>query len=64
MTKQPNPPPRLLRVRPAAEYLAVSTAKLRALVQRGELPAIRDDGPWRVDIRDLDLWIERQKQTF
>lgn len=66
MTKQSSPPRRLLRVRPAAEYLSMSTGKLRALVQRGELPVIRDAGrgPWLVDARDLDLWVERQKQTL
>ena len=44
----------------------MSAGNLRALVQRGELPVIKDEehGPWLVDIRDLDLWIERQKQTL
>ena len=66
MTKQPSPPRRLLRVRPASEYLSISTGKLRALVQRGELPVIKDGGggPWLVDVRDLDLWVERQKYTL
>ncbi|MFY9643850.1 MAG: helix-turn-helix domain-containing protein [Terriglobales bacterium] len=66
MTKQSSPPRRLLRVGPASEYMSMSAAKLRALVQRGELPVIKDGGrgPWLVDVRDLDLWVERQKHTL
>jgi excisionase family DNA binding protein len=59
---------RLLRLRPAAAYLSVSTAYLRRLIQRGELEVIRmDDGghaPWLVDLRDLDEWVERTKTRF
>ena len=66
---QNNPPSkRLLRLKPAAAYLSVSTGYLRRLIQRGELEVIRmDDGghaPWLVDVRDLDLWIERTKSRF
>ena len=56
---------RLLRLKPAAEYLSLGAGTLRALCQRGEIPVIRlsDSGtaPWLIDIRDLDLWIERTK---
>jgi excisionase family DNA binding protein len=56
---------RLLRVREAAEYLSVSAWKLRRLVQDGLLPIVqdRDGGAWRVDVRDLDAFIEQNKRT-
>jgi excisionase family DNA binding protein len=56
---------RLLRVREAAEYVSVSPWKLRRLVQDGLLPIVqdRDGGAWRVDVRDLDSFIERHKRT-
>jgi excisionase family DNA binding protein len=60
-----KPAKRLLRVREAAEYLSVSAWKLRRLVQDGLLPIVqdRDGGVWRVDVRDLDNFIERNKRT-
>lgn len=63
-----SPSKRLLRLKPAAAYLSVSTAYIRRLIQRGELEVIPMDGgghaPWLVDVRDLDLWIERTKTRF
>jgi excisionase family DNA binding protein len=58
------PSRRLLRTKEAAEYLSVSPWKLRKLVQDGLLPIVQDsDGAaWRVDVRDLDGFIERNKR--
>jgi excisionase family DNA binding protein len=58
--------PRVLKTRQAARYLAISTWKLRNLVQSGEIPCILGDGtsPWLFDRWDLDHWIERRKQTL
>jgi excisionase family DNA binding protein len=55
---------RLLRLKPAAEYLSLSTWTLRRLIQHNEIPIIRygDNTPWLVDVRDLDTWIQRHKQ--
>lgn len=55
---------RLLRTREAAEYLSVSSWKLRKLVQDGMLPIVQDSdrAAWRVDLRDLDAFIERNKR--
>jgi excisionase family DNA binding protein len=67
MTAQPSNSKRLLRVKDAAFYLSISPAQVRAIVQRGELPIVKDgDGkvPWKVDIRDLDQWIDRHKRTL
>lgn len=55
---------RLLRLKPAAVYLSISCAAVRRLVQRGELAIVRltDHGPWLLDVRDLDAWIDRKKE--
>lgn len=59
---------RLLRLKPASEYLSLSPAKLREIVQREGLPVIQlsENGhaPWLLDIRDLDAWIERTKRCL
>lgn len=62
---------RLLRIKRAAEYLSVSPATLRHLIQMGELPITKiavkgnaENVPWLVDVRDLDGYIERNKQTL
>jgi len=66
MTAQQQNPKRLLRLKPAAVYLSLSPGKLRAIIQRGELPVVKagDNAPWLLDIRDLDSWIERRKETL
>jgi hypothetical protein len=63
-----TPTRRLLRLKPASEYLSISPGALRGLCQRGEIPVIRlNDGervPWLLDVRDLDGWVERSKATL
>lgn len=56
---------RLLRTREAAEYLSVSPWKLRKLVQDGLLPIVQasEGAAWRVDVRDLDGFIECNKRA-
>ena len=66
MTKlQPNVR-RLLRLKEAAQYLSISPWKLRHIIQAGELPIIKcnENAPWLLDVRDLDGWVERNKQTI
>jgi hypothetical protein len=59
---------RLLRLKSASEYLSISPAKLREIVQREGLPVIQlsEDGhaPWLLDVRDLDAWVERTKRSL
>ena len=59
------PAKRLLRIREAAECLSLSPWKLRRLVQDGLLPVVQasEGGAWRIDVRDLDSFIERNKRT-
>ena len=57
---------RLLRLKDAAHYLSLSAWKLRFLIQDGQIPFVRYGGPttpWLVDVRDLDNWVDRHKQT-
>ncbi len=58
--------PRLLRLKPAAEYLGRSPKSLRAMIQRGELPVIKTDNhaPFLIDLRDLNEWIENHKVSL
>jgi excisionase family DNA binding protein len=65
----PKPEPvsqRLLRVRDAARYVALSPWKLRKLVQDGQLPIVKyvENSPWLIDVRDLDGWVEHHKQII
>lgn len=59
---------RLLRLKPAAAYLSISPAKLRAIIQNEGLPVIQlaesGHAPWLLDVRDLDGWVERSKRTL
>jgi hypothetical protein len=59
---------RLLRLKPAADYLSVSAGTLRAIVQREGLPVIQlsENGhaPWLLDVRDLDAWVDRTKRSL
>ena len=54
--------PRLLTVEQAAHYLGRSKASVQHLVADGGLPVVRSDRRVFLDIRDLDRWIERNKQ--
>jgi excisionase family DNA binding protein len=59
-------PRRLLRLKQAAEYLSVSPGTLRHLCQQGELPIIRlgESTPWLIDLRDLDQFIDKHKESL
>ena len=65
MTKPPIGARRLIRLREAAQYLSLSTWKLRSVIQSGELPIVKynDNAPWLLDMRDLDGWIDRHKEN-
>ena len=59
---------RLLRLKDAANYISMSPWKLRALVQRGEIPIVKNGegaaSVWLLDMKDLDEWIRRTKVTL
>jgi hypothetical protein len=64
MTKPHPGSRRLMRLREAAQYLCLSPWKLRHIIQSGQLPIVRynDNAPWLLDVRDLDGWVDRNKQ--
>jgi hypothetical protein len=55
-----------LRLKEAGQYLSLSPWKLRAIVQAGEIPIVQygQNVPWLLDVRDLDVWVERHKQRL
>jgi excisionase family DNA binding protein len=64
--RQKKTPPgrRLVRVREAAEYLGWSPWKVRQLIAARRIPFVQDgDGPFSLDLRDLDSFIERSKRV-
>ena len=63
MTKPQPISRRLLRLKPAADYVSLSYWTLRRMIQEGELPVVQTgaNAPWLVDVRDLDFWIEKNK---
>jgi excisionase family DNA binding protein len=54
---------RLVKVKEAAAYLSISPRILRRLVQEQEIPIVRlqSRGPWLIDVRDLDRFVETRK---
>jgi excisionase family DNA binding protein len=57
---------RLLRTKEAAAYLCMSEWKLRRLIQGEIIPIVQDQpgGPFLLDLRDLDAYIESNKHHF
>ena len=58
--------PRLLKTKQAAQYIGCSEWKLRTLVHDGRIPFIPLDEEgkvWRLDIHDLDRFIETRRQV-
>ena len=54
---------RLIRVKEAAEYLNVSTWKIREMAHRGALPYLQEGGGLIMfDERDLDAYIKRNRR--
>jgi excisionase family DNA binding protein len=55
--------PRLLTVEQAAAYLSRSKDAVQHLVASGKLATVRGDRRVFLDVRDLDAWIEQNKQA-
>jgi excisionase family DNA binding protein len=55
-------PPRFLQLADVAEILNISARQAYALVNSGELPAIRvgGRGQWRVEVTELEAYIQRK----
>ena len=57
----PTSPPRLVKPREAAAYLAISERTLWNLTQAGTIPAVKLARAVRYDIADLDAFIQAAK---
>lgn len=51
-------PPRFFQLADVAEMLSISSRQAYALVNTGELPAIRVRGQWRVEATVLEEYIQ------
>lgn len=52
-------PPRFVPIADVAETLNISTRQAYALVNSGELPAIKVLGGWRIETAELENYIQR-----
>ena len=52
---------RLLSIEDAAVYTNSSKREVQNMISRGELPAVHHGRRTKIDIRDLDRWIETAK---
>jgi excisionase family DNA binding protein len=62
-TASESPTPRLLTVEQAAAYLSRTKASVQHMISAGRLPTVRADRRVFLDVRDLDVWIEQNKQA-
>ena len=53
----------ILTVQGAAELLAVDAKTVYRLIERDGLPAFKVGRQWRMRVRDLEAWIDRQMQV-
>lgn len=61
--KRPTVVSRMLSTAQAAKYLGMGQTKFREMVHSGEIPVIRGKY-WKFDVRELDKWIERNKENL
>ncbi|HHL45838.1 MAG TPA: DNA-binding protein [Gammaproteobacteria bacterium] len=53
----------VMKVRDVAALLKVGEKTIYSMAQKGELPAFKVRGQWRFSRKDIDFWIEQQKNT-
>ena len=56
-------PPRLLSYQAATAYLSLSYWSVRHMVVEGQIPHIKTGKRVLIDVKDLDDWIEKHKET-
>ena len=54
-------PPPAMTVRDVAGFLAVDEKTIYRLAQQGKLPGFKVAGTWRFQLRDIQEWIDEQK---
>lgn len=53
----------ILKVGDVAKLLKVGHKTVYTMAQSGGLPAFKVRGQWRFSRKDIDQWIDRQKQS-
>jgi excisionase family DNA binding protein len=53
----------VLRIKDVAALLKVGEKTVYSMAQLAELPAFKVRGQWRFSRKDIDEWIEKQKNT-
>ena len=53
----------VLRLTEVADLLRVGEKTVYSMAQSGELPAFKVRRQWRFARKDINVWIERQKNT-
>lgn len=62
--KDIRPQKRLFSLEDTSIYLGCSMGFIKSMLDNGKLPFIRDGKRVFIDIRDIDIWIERNKQVI
>ena len=62
-SQRPHALQRLLTVKDAAAYLGRTVPALERLIFRKEIPVVRVGRRVRLDVKELDRWIERNSTT-
>ena len=52
-----------IKIRDVSALLKVGEKTVYSMAQSGELPAFKVRGQWRFSRKDMDAWIEQQKQS-
>ena len=55
---------RLFTLKEAATYMGRAVSGMRQLIWNGRVPIIQDGRKIYLDVRDLDAYIEKTKETF
>ena len=53
----------VLKIKDVAALLKVGEKTVYSMARTGELPAFKVRGQWRFSRKDIDSWIEQQKNT-
>ncbi len=53
----------VLKIKDVAELLKVGEKTVYSMARTGELPAFKVRGQWRFSRKDINSWIEQQKNT-
>jgi len=53
----------VLKLKDVAALLKVGEKTIYSMAQSGELPAFKVRGQWRFSRKDMDEWIEKQKEA-